>query len=454
MVNWTAKKTLSVDIENAIIDYEVLQPNSDDKQYVTIGVTDPKGYRSDLTMFDERSLTVRYIAPIPYLLWKMYKETHPEKQDHCDIIIHIGQKSTIIVLVDQSRIYHSRDIPIGVNDFTDALKHRIVEGTDTIKVDQETAGKILKDYGFPAHGNGWVKGLNIRLSKLSVFLRPVIEKLTGTITQSLTYFKKENPKISWNRLLFTGIGASLPNIMNVLSENLDVPAHILNPNRTHSFGHDSDAVIKEEEYPEFTINYALLMNEGNPVNLIEADRKKDFLYRFRLKMVYGTAAMLLPIILGLSGISYFNLKSLENDLQETKSAWTEISKGTGVFFEKADQIDMWESYEKMMKNDRTLSGNQIELLKMLSTTIPDDMMLTRVEFDHVKPEKNSDEKTLSQQRLAISGFVQSHASIADIQLTNLVMKLESLNMFKKVMSETEDTRGTENRLFFTMRMIY
>ena len=454
MVLWTAKKNLSSDIENAVVDWETYHQKKDEKQTITIGVTDAKGYESDWETFNQNGMSLRYITTIPYLLWKIYKKNYPDRRDDADIMIHLGKKNTIIALVDHSRIYHSREIPMGVNDFIEALQRRIVEGDETTQMDQFTAEKIFEDYGFPAQKTGLVKGHKIRLSKISIHLRPVIEKLTRTITQSLTYFKKENQDVHWDKLLFTGIGASYPNVVKTLGEKLDIPVHVFNPNRTHSFEYDSDAVVEEKDFPGFVLNHALFLNEGNAVNLIPDDRKKDYQYHFRSKIIYGLSVFLTPIFLLTSGFSYLNTKSLKEELNVKNMKWISASEASDGFFEKADQVEIWTAYKKMMERDRTLSKNQIAMMKMLSQSIPNDIKLTRVEFIPIKNDRDQSDDHLSQQKLVIGGFVESHPSIADIQFTNLLMKLEALRMFKKVDSEIEDTNGQENRLFFTIRITY
>ena len=459
LVKWTAKKNLPFDADEANLDWHIFPShNNSEKRQVLIGVCDNKGLQKDIKEFESNGIPIRYVSTIPILMWKLFVRNYPDSKNDCVILVYIGDKELMISLVDKHRLLFSREISLGMDDFTNAIMQRIVEGNDTIRIDKDMALKIMSEYGFPDTTSGVVKGTNIRLYKLSIFLRPVIEKLSSEIRRSLSFFKKENPTLNWNEILFMGEGVSYPNIVKTLGKNLTVECRILNPNRTFDFQFNGDKVMQENQLSAFALNYALALTDKPLINVVPPNQQQENKFIFLSNFSKIVSVFLIPLFILTTILSYTNSVSLEQQLSTRQNTWDDLSDGLKDYFSMVKDIEIWNAYRQYLKNDQTYSQNQLTLLKLISNIVPPDVKLTSLEFKREleDPNENSSgigiSKTIN--KMHLNGFVQAHAAIADIQLTNFIIQIENLPVFKKIESELEKSSDPNNKLFFTLKLYF
>ena len=118
-----------------------------------------------------------------------------------------------------------------------------------------------------------------------------------------------------------------------------------------------------------------------------------------------------------------------------------------------DDLEFLGNYWGFLENDDINSENQIKLLKLISSEIPDNIKVTSLVF---RPASSKEAGSVIKQaahvdRIALSGIVNAHAGIADIQLTNFIMRLESLNMFTSIDREGSPS-SDDSRLLFTLKI--
>jgi len=135
--------------------------------------------------------------------------------------------------------------------------------------------------------------------------------------------------------------------------------------------------------------------------------------------------------------------------------WQKLSEQSQEYFTMRDDLGYLGDYWGYIENDRINSENQMKLLKLISSQIPDNIKITSLVF---RPASSKDGGSVIKQdahvdRIALSGFVHASAGIADIQLTNFIMRLESLNLFTSIEREVQGTPSSDDtRLLFTLKM--
>ena len=73
------------------------------------------------------------------------------------------------------------------------------------------------------------------LSKISFLARPVLERLSAEIGRSLDYYRTQFNEERIDKLLLTGGGANLKNMVSYLASELRLPVEHFNPFKRDSF---------------------------------------------------------------------------------------------------------------------------------------------------------------------------------------------------------------------------
>ena len=146
---------------------------------------------------------------------------------------------------------------------------------------------------------------------------------------------------------------------------------------------------------------------------------------------------------------------MEESVISMRTQWEKLSEQSQEYFVMLDDLEFLGNYWGYLFNDRVNSENQIKLLKLISSEIPDNIKITSLIF---KAASSQDDRQVIKQDshvdgIIMSGFVNAHAGIADIQLTNFRMRLESLNLFTNIKSDVKGNPVDDDKhLLFTLQL--
>ncbi len=456
LIAWTAKKNLPFSSENLNTDFQILESEKGElKKNVIIVVGNGETISHMIDVFKKRKFDLRAVTTIPYLDWQIFKHCYPERQRGCVAIVHMNQNETTITMIKSGKLEFNREMAVGMADYQKALVQRVMVGNDAINITADMAFDYLMRYGNPVETSEDIPENGISLYKISIFLRPVIERMTSEIKRSLDYFKKQVSDVECQEIYITGPGASIPNLVETFEKQLGLPTEHLNPLRQGDFEFSNTFELDHQIIPTYATNFGLALNQSTGINLLPANRKQHFQYRVFNKLAMFVAATLLPIYIILGYFSYLETTYLEKNVTTMKKQWRKLSEQSQEYFVMLDDLEYLGNYWGYLANDRINSQNQIKLLKLLSSEIPDNIKITSVIFRPASSQEDGQAIKLDAHvdRIAMSGFVQAHAGIADIQLTNFHMRLESLNLFTSIEKEIQGNPNSDDiRLFFTLKL--
>jgi len=118
-------------------------------------------------------------------------------------------------------------------------------------------------------------------------------------------------------------------------------------------------------------------------------------------------------------------------------------------------IKIINSANHFLKNDRVYSENQIRMLRLFSSSVPEEIKLTTLNYinatglpDSVVTDANFRE------HLEVSGFVNEDKSVADIYLTDFIFELEKMKYFSDViiLEKSDNDFSANSELFFKLRL--
>lgn len=454
LIKWNAVKNLPFSADQAVINWQIFRTEGNEgKRNVVMGVAEKNSVDRAITSFDEGSVKLRLITTLPILLWKSFVRNYPDRERGSYLIVHIGENQTALSVIHEKKLAFAREIAIGFRDFEKAIIQKYAVEDDFVEIDREQAGSILRDYGIPKRTSGAIPGSRISLYKISVFLRPALERLTAELDRSLAYFKKENPTLEFVELMFGGIGATIPHLVETLGENLDRKVSLFNPLRSGDYLFRDGSLIPDNVLPNFAVNLALGLQDVEHLNVLPREIRSNHKYIFLDKIAMTLAAIAIPLFGVTTFFSGREVDSLNTRIGEKKQQIGTISEQARRYTDVLNDIEILEGFQRFLSNDRAFSTNQITLLKVLSGTVSGNIKFTSLAFTKGVNDNPGEGTGNVENWLKIKGFVQGDPSVADIRLTNFVIKLEELNMFKKVDTQIDETRSPEEgKLFFFLNL--
>ena len=454
LITWTAKKNLPFSSENINIDHMVLGSEKGElKKNIIIGVGNNESITFMSDLFKKKKFDLQNVSTIPFLDWETFKHCYPDRLRGCIAIVHMNQNETTITMVKSGRMEFTREMAVGVKDYHKALIQRVMVGNDAVNITDEMASEYLMQYGIPIDTDGDIPETGISLYKISIFLRPILERMTSEINRSLDYFRKQVADVECQEIYLTGPGAAIPNLVEAFATQLDRPTEHLNPLRQGDFEFSDQFELNHQLIPIFATNFGLALKSSAGINLLPVSRKQHFQYKVFNKMSIFLTIILLPIYLLLGYFAYQQESALEESVANMNRQWLKLSEQSQEYFVMLDDLEYLANYWGFIENDGINSENQIKLLKLISSEIPDNIKITSLVF---RPASTKEAGSVIKQaayvdRIALSGIVNANAGVADIQLTNFIMRLESLNMFTSIDREGSPS-SDDSRLLFTLKI--
>jgi hypothetical protein len=215
------------------------------------------------------------------------------------------------------------------------------------------------------------------LSKISFLVRPVLEKLSAEIGRSLDYYKSQFNEERIDRLLLTGGGANLKNMVSYLANELRVPVEHFNPLSKVLFDSKRiDAQFVDQIGALFTLSAGMALPEPKRIELLPA--KEPFLSKARTRKLIPIVApaitflIFLTIIWSMSGQE--NVIKKEIDMKKAKTVNLDaLQAKLKTLKEKEIQLS-----EKLSQfpSSMIIPVPYRDILNEVSRNVPDNVTLT------------------------------------------------------------------------------
>jgi len=456
LIAWQIKKN-SPGGSNQVVNWEVCPvPGDKKKKNIVVGIGDKSAISRDVQPFKKKKVKLRLNSTVSILLWKLFVHSYPDKKDGTYVVAHIGERATSLIVIKDHQLLFVREITLGAEDLYKSVQQRVVVGNNAIRIDAETSERIFREYGVPLDANGIAGDTGISLYKLSILMRPTIERLTSELNRSLSFFKKENPDIIPVEIMFSGTGACFPNLVNTLGSSVDIPVSLLNPKRIINYSHAEGVSLQQRNFPDLDINFALSLNESSKINILPEPIVNNFKFIFPMKVAMGFAAFLLPFFLGTAILSEIQIGKLKNAFEKRQGEWSKLQEQLGDYTYMLNDIKYLSGFETYLKNDQYHSENALKMLKLVSDMLPEGFKLTNVKTAKERNEKYFSDGGKYSNYIDMNGFLEADQSVASIHFTNFILKLEALNFSHELEYETRngDDNDINNMLFFNLKIRY
>jgi type IV pilus assembly protein PilM len=456
-VRWEIKDHLPFPVETAQIDFHILNEYVEDnvKKLDLIVVACPRNLIDRTLSIAERAgLQPIHLDVASFALWNTLSAWDRIKKEETVALIDMGAEKTGIYIFKDGILQFSREVTPGGADITRALMEGIGSAGEAQLI-YERSEKIKQEIGIPSEpSQEGMSDKSASLSKLSFLVRPVLERLAAEIGRSLDYYRSQFNEERIDRILLTGGGANLKNIVSYLANDLRLPVEHFNPLKKIFFDSKKiDAQLLDQVGSAFTIAVGLGFTEPKRIELLPAE--EPFLSKVQIWRLFPVLAPLIALLIFLGIIWDMN------------GQVTAIQKERDVKMAKVASVDTLQAKLKWLKekdlqikqklsqfpSPMIVSVPYRDILREFNDILPDNVTLALLSVQSKgKPLKKGAPSSRPQEgesqrdedrELYITGVAFGNDVRCLTALAQIIERLERSPLFKNVKLVSAD----ENKLY-------
>jgi type IV pilus assembly protein PilM len=308
-IRWEIKSQIPFPIETARIDYHAIGEFVEEgaKKLDLMVVACPSTLIEEtLSLLEGTGLKPEHLDVAPFALWSSILSSDRYVRGETTALIDLGSKKTGIHLFKDGILQFSREITPSGKDITQAIieglgweaggphvkraeeiKHRLDILSENLAERPETDSfSEQRDPEEP-----------IYRTRISFWVRPVLERLVAEIGRSLDYYQNQFNTERVDRILIAGGSANLKNIAPFLAKELRLPVERFNPLKGIPFDAKRiEAHTLDQFGPQLTIALGLALPQPRRIELLP--EKEPFWPKLRV-------GNLLPLLVPLAAAFIF-----------------------------------------------------------------------------------------------------------------------------------------------------
>ena len=208
IVKFEASQQIPFDMDEVVWDYQVF--TSEDSPDVEVGIFAIKKdlIRKHLQFFSDANIAPIAVQTTPSALYNFFRFDQPEPKDGtAAVIIDIGAQNTDLIIAEQNGAW-SRNIPLGGNNFTEAL-------VKAFKLSFAKAESLKKTAATSKYAR-----------QIFQAMRPVFAELVAEIQRSIGFYTSTHREVELRRVIGLGNAFRLPGLQKYLENNLTIPGGV------------------------------------------------------------------------------------------------------------------------------------------------------------------------------------------------------------------------------------
>ncbi len=425
-ISWEMKEQLPFPIETTQIDFHILRELMEEevKKVELLTIACPKErIERNLSIVREAGLEAIHVEATPISLWNAMINLGRLKGEERIALIDLGAEKTHLYLFENGILVFNRVISPGGKDITQTLLDEILGLT------YEQAEKIKKEIGIALRKSPVESPA---MAKESFVMRPAFERLVSEIGRSIEFYRNQFIVEKIDKILLTGGGAHLKNIIPYFEEELRLRIEPFNP--LQGLLYDSEKMDQDLLSLGESFAPAIGATFSKPISIEFLSVKEPFFSRNQLKkrtplMAAFVASLIFFILITNTEIQ---LRRLGQQRDEKMAKIKELENiKTSLLLLKQREAKIREE-RSFFPTTVESSFSYQEILKEISEILPNQVTLHLLE---IQTEENSPQKEgqlTPTPLLRLSGFVFGNDVQSLQTLAQLIERLERSTLFNHI----------------------
>jgi type IV pilus assembly protein PilM len=270
IVKYEIQQQIPFSLDQIAFDYQVLQRTEAGGYDVLMAAikVDVVEKRLDIVRDVKRRVDTVDVCPLAAYNWLKYTGEFGEDGD-CIALIDLGAATTDIIVERDNQFRFTRSLNLGGNDITSAVAAEF-------GVSFAEAEKMKRERGFAPSGDAQRDG------KGGEVIGRVLNRLVSEISRSFAYFRSQPGGGPVSRIIVTGGGACLRNMIPFLQRQLGIEVRIAQPLAGLAIAPGAQEVNEHPEQAAVALGLALRCRERVaigvnliPPRILEAAKRKE-----------------------------------------------------------------------------------------------------------------------------------------------------------------------------------
>lgn len=270
IVKYEIQQQIPFGLDQIAFDYQVLQRTEAGGYDVLMAAikVDVVEKRLEIIRDIKKRVEIVDVSPLAAYNWLKYSKEIGETGE-CIALIDLGASTTDIVIERDNLFRFTRSLNLGGNDITAAIAAEF-------GMAWPQAEKLKRERGFAPTGDP------ARDGKGGEVIGRVLNRLVSEITRSFAYFRSQPGGGPVNRIIVTGGGACLRNIIPYLQRQLGIEVRIAQPLAGLAIAPGAQEVNERPEQAAVALGLALRCCEQVPIGInlippriLESSRRRE-----------------------------------------------------------------------------------------------------------------------------------------------------------------------------------
>ena len=270
IVGYEIRQQIPFPLEQISLDYQILNRTESGSYDVMMAAIKVEVVEKHLEILRETKSVIDVVDVSPFAVYNWLKHTGEFGTDgECVALLDLGATTTEIVIERGNQFRFTRPLNMGGNDITNAL-------AAALGANFSDAEKFKRERAFAPTGDP------ARDGKMGEVLSPILTRLVGEISRSFGYFRSLPGGGMVDRVIVTGGGACLRNIVPFLQRQLGIEVRIARPLAGLAIGANAQQANEHPEQACVALGMALrcCQTTAIEINLIppriqEAARRRE-----------------------------------------------------------------------------------------------------------------------------------------------------------------------------------
>lgn len=381
-IQWQLKEIISFPLEQAVVDYLVLNNKSADggeKIELSVAALPRQTAAEYLSLLQSLNLSPRSFVLEPQAAWQAVKHLPETQNKQTVILLNIGAEKTSLAIIKDNKLHLSRTLPFSGNSLSTAICERLTTENGE-QLDREQAERLKCKYGIAVSPED--KELAITPQDIFAALRTSLEEFTAQLRRIIEYFNSEHGRAKLAPVslgILYGGTANLPGLAGYIEKNINCQIIIPAPGKLNLFNiTEKNKDTLNQSGPELISCLGASLLKEKAINLLPPEIKE----RQQLKTQQQRWKKIWAVFLSVLGLIYLfhsipgwrknkQLAKLKNQYQELQPWQTKLSQHTALVAELLDRMTL---------ANQLIAGEPFwqDVLKELGRLVPVNIVFTNL----------------------------------------------------------------------------